>query len=216
MIHTKWNSHNTAKYPQYKVTLMYMVLLTPRTSPWLTSLHFKTKSLHKSRQFTPYHFTPHHFIYLHSIPTPILLLGTTFLPLFLKVFSLQGKDASKLAGNWFQLLMGLFTKEYLLISEYKTLVYLWLLSLNATFVCKYWHILMMARGTRWKMEECFTFRNLCSFFGGGGTMKLSASYRWATSWTTLDYQLLHWYANWPPFIWVAEAKQVRNTNKTVN
>jgi hypothetical protein len=33
-------------------------------------------------------------------------------PLF-KVFSLQGKDASKLAGNWLQLLMALFTKQYL-------------------------------------------------------------------------------------------------------
>ena len=29
------------------------------------------------------------------------------------MFSLQGKDASKLAGNWFQLLIVLFTKEYL-------------------------------------------------------------------------------------------------------
>jgi len=29
------------------------------------------------------------------------------------VFILQGKDASKLAGNWLQLLMALFTKEYL-------------------------------------------------------------------------------------------------------
>jgi hypothetical protein len=29
------------------------------------------------------------------------------------VFSLQGKDANKLAGNWLQLLMALFTKEYL-------------------------------------------------------------------------------------------------------
>ena len=28
---TKWNSHNTIKYPQYKVTIMYMVLLSPRT-----------------------------------------------------------------------------------------------------------------------------------------------------------------------------------------
>ena len=33
------------------------------------------------------------------------MLVTTFLTLFLNVFSLQGKDASKLAGNWFQLLM---------------------------------------------------------------------------------------------------------------
>jgi len=29
------------------------------------------------------------------------------------VFSLQGKDASKPAGNWFQVLMVLFTKAYL-------------------------------------------------------------------------------------------------------
>jgi len=29
----KINSHNTIKYPQYKVTLMYKELLTPRTSP---------------------------------------------------------------------------------------------------------------------------------------------------------------------------------------
>ena len=28
-IHTKENSHNTIKYPQYKVTLMYKVLLFP-------------------------------------------------------------------------------------------------------------------------------------------------------------------------------------------
>jgi len=30
---------------------------------------------------------------------------------FLKSFSLQEKDASKPAGNWFQLLMFLFTKK---------------------------------------------------------------------------------------------------------
>jgi hypothetical protein len=29
-IHTKWNSHNTKKYPQYKVTLKCLVLLSPR------------------------------------------------------------------------------------------------------------------------------------------------------------------------------------------
>jgi len=28
------------------------------------------------------------------------------------MFSLQGKDANKIAGNWFQLLMVLFMKEY--------------------------------------------------------------------------------------------------------
>jgi len=41
------------------------------------------------------------------------LLVTAFLTLFLKVFSLQGKDASKPAGISFQLLMVLFRKEYL-------------------------------------------------------------------------------------------------------
>ena len=71
------------------------------------SLHLKIKSLH-IRQFTSHHFT-----YLHSIPTSIPLLVTTFLTLFLKVFILQGKDASKLAGNWFELLMVQFAKEYL-------------------------------------------------------------------------------------------------------
>jgi hypothetical protein len=41
------------------------------------------------------------------------LLVTTFLTFFINVFILQGKDASKPAGNWFQLLMVLFTEEYL-------------------------------------------------------------------------------------------------------
>jgi hypothetical protein len=41
----------------------------------------------------------------------LLTLGQ--LNLFLNVFSLQRKDPSKLAGNWFQLLMVLFTKDYL-------------------------------------------------------------------------------------------------------
>jgi hypothetical protein len=59
--HTKWNSHITTKYPQYKVTLMYMVLLSPLfTIAHFTSLQNKVTS-HKSRQFTPHHFT-----YLHS------------------------------------------------------------------------------------------------------------------------------------------------------
>ena len=61
-----------------------------------TSRHFKTKSLtHKSRQFTSHHVT-----YLHSTSTYSPLLVTTFLALFLNVFSLQRKDASKPAGIW--------------------------------------------------------------------------------------------------------------------
>ena len=58
----------------------------------------------------------HHFTYLHSIPTWIPLLLTTFLILFLSMFSLQWKEDSKPAGNWLQLLMVLFTKKYLLTS----------------------------------------------------------------------------------------------------
>jgi len=38
------------------------------------------------------------------------------------MFSLQGKDASKPAGNWFQLLMVLFTKEYLFIFPCETFI----------------------------------------------------------------------------------------------
>ena len=67
-IHTKWNSHNAIKYRQYKVTLMYMVLLSPRTSPLThaTSLQNKITS-HKSRQFTPhqYNFTSLHLFTLN-------------------------------------------------------------------------------------------------------------------------------------------------------
>jgi hypothetical protein len=45
-------------------------------------------------------------------PRLIHLFVTTFLTLFVKVFNLQGKDASKSAGNWFQFVMVLFTNEY--------------------------------------------------------------------------------------------------------
>jgi hypothetical protein len=44
-------------------------------------------------------------------PHLIHLFVTTFLILFLKVFNLQGKEASKSAGNWFQFMMVLFTNE---------------------------------------------------------------------------------------------------------
>jgi hypothetical protein len=93
--HSKWNRHNTIKYPQYKVTLMYMALLSPRfTVAHFTSLQNKIIS-HKSRHFAPHHYTSHHFTYLYSIPIWIPLLVTTFFTPFLNLFSLQGKDASK-------------------------------------------------------------------------------------------------------------------------
>jgi len=93
-----------------------------------TSLQNKITS-HKSRQFTPHHYTSHHFTYLHSIPTSIPLPVTTFLTLLLNVFSLQGKDVSKPAGNWFQLLMVLFTKEYYLGLLKIVLLIDWLISI---------------------------------------------------------------------------------------
>ena len=93
---------------------MYMVPLSPKTSPQHTSLHFKTKSLtHKSRQFTPHNIT-----YLPSIPTCSPLLVTTFLTPFLNVFSLQAKDASKPAVIGSSFWMVLFTKERLPISNF--------------------------------------------------------------------------------------------------
>ena len=51
----KLNSHNTTKYLQYKVTLMYMVLLPQELHR--NSLHFNIKSLHinSHRILTVYH-----------------------------------------------------------------------------------------------------------------------------------------------------------------
>jgi hypothetical protein len=46
------------------------------------------------------------------------------LTLFLNVFSLQGKDASKLAGNWFQHVMVIFTKESIPTSVLCVLYYI--------------------------------------------------------------------------------------------
>ena len=78
------------------------------------SLHFKTKSLHlyhvSSLHITTLHITS--LIYTQS-PLEFPLAVTTSLSLFLNVFSLQGKDASKPAGNLFQILMVLFTEKYL-------------------------------------------------------------------------------------------------------
>ena len=96
---------------------MCMLLLSPRNSTWLTSLHFTSKQNHFA-YITSVHSTSLHFTPLHlftPIPTPIPLLVTTFLTLFIKVFSLQGKDDSKPTGNWVLLLKFLFTKGYLLL-----------------------------------------------------------------------------------------------------
>jgi hypothetical protein len=60
-IHTKWNSHNTIKHPQYKVTLMYIVHFPPRSSARLTWLQNKVTT-----QIVTVHCTPLHFSSLHS------------------------------------------------------------------------------------------------------------------------------------------------------
>jgi hypothetical protein len=57
-VHTKWNSHSTIKYPQYKFTLMCMVLCPQELQH--NSLHFKTKSLDIN------HFTSLHLFTLNS------------------------------------------------------------------------------------------------------------------------------------------------------
>ena len=48
-IHTKWNSHITIKYTQFKVTLMYCTWYFCPQELHRNSLHFKTKSLHKNK-----------------------------------------------------------------------------------------------------------------------------------------------------------------------
>ena len=79
-----------------------------------TSVNFKTKSLHKnhvnSLHITSLHFTSLHFTSLIYTQSPLV---TTFLTFFLNVFIFQRKEDSKTAGNWFQLSMVVFTKEYL-------------------------------------------------------------------------------------------------------
>jgi len=68
-----------------------------------TSLHLTSKQNHFT-QITSVHSTSPHFTSLHLFPlnppTSIPLHVTTFLTLFPNMFILQGKDASKPAGNW--------------------------------------------------------------------------------------------------------------------
>jgi hypothetical protein len=66
----------------------------------------------------------------------------TFLTLFLKVLNLKGKVASTLGGNWFQLFMVLFTKEYLPTSVVLTCVML----------CQYWFNFHCHEGRFLKLE----------------------------------------------------------------
>ena len=72
----KLNTRNTIKYPQYKVTLMYMALLSPRTS-----LNFEIKSLHIN------HVSSHHITSLHITTLHITSLIYTQSPLEFPCFS---------------------------------------------------------------------------------------------------------------------------------
>ena len=83
------------------IIIIIIILLT---AIWLTP--GGSRYIHV--QITTVHSTSLHFTYLRSFHTWRPLLVTTFFTLFLNVFSLQGEEASRLAGSWFQLLMVLF------------------------------------------------------------------------------------------------------------
>ena len=96
---------------------MYMVLLSSRTSPWLTSLQLQIKS----RQFTPHHytshhitphhytshhFTPHHYTSHHFTPHHYTSHHFTYLHSILTWIPLQNEDALRMknvlgATSWF-------------------------------------------------------------------------------------------------------------------
>jgi hypothetical protein len=123
---TSQNNHNTRYTPSEIVALRSSSLgiMSRGTSvpsnftvAFFILVHFETKSLHINHVIS-LHITSLHvvsLIYTQSL-FEFHFLVTTFLTFFLKVFRLQGKGACKPAGNWFQLLMVLFTKECLTTS----------------------------------------------------------------------------------------------------
>ena len=76
----------------------------------IITAHFTSQKEHlrKSLQFTPHHFTSLHLL---TINPHLNSLCLSLLTIFVKVFILQEKDASKYAGNMLQLLVVLFTTE---------------------------------------------------------------------------------------------------------
>jgi hypothetical protein len=113
----------------FQNTFTSLHLFTHNTTIHVTSfiytLHFTP--LHLFTHNTSLHFTSFH-LYTLKTPLEFPLLVTTFLTLFLKMFNLQGKDASKSAGSRFQFfLMVLFTNEYLPTSVLCFLVLIFLL-----------------------------------------------------------------------------------------
>ena len=135
--HSKWNSPNTfSKVPLlYKIqyfcpqglhrsSLCFTTLqnrgISHNSHQFFTSLTLHFASLPLFTHTTSLHVTS--LIYTQN-PLEFTLLVTIFLTLFLKVLNSQGKDASKPADNLFQLLMVLFTNEYLPTSAFLKMFY---------------------------------------------------------------------------------------------
>ena len=96
--------HVTFVPKNFKVTPLH------RTSLHCTSLHCTSKQNHFTYTTSVHSTSLHSFTlnsHLNSFACNYILNPLS------KEFSLRGKDASKLTGNWFQLIMILFTKEYL-------------------------------------------------------------------------------------------------------
>jgi hypothetical protein len=72
---------------------------TPIQYPPPTHTHTHVTETFTSPTSYTQHSTSRHFTYVYSNRTWIPMLVTTFLTLFLKVLNLQGKDASRSAGN---------------------------------------------------------------------------------------------------------------------
>ena len=87
------------------------------------------------------------------------------------MFSLQGKDATKLAGNWFQLLMALFTKVYLptpvlcFLVRNEEIVTIHAFSLEGAIrMCDYYLRILRLENTRRKVGlVIFRFRSIKTF-----------------------------------------------------
>jgi len=127
----------------YQYLLIILDTLLLRTSLHFTQLHF-TPLHYTCRHFTQLHFTtlsfgltplkfsnsPIHLTLLHFTSLhctfrciPSHVYSFRFIPfiiaalnLCLKILGLKGKVPNSSAGCWFQFLMVIFTKEYLLIS----------------------------------------------------------------------------------------------------
>jgi hypothetical protein len=115
-IPTQYNIPSQLRYAYTNTIYPHTRFRTP--SHHFTYLHtFHFTSLHLFTHFTSLHLFTQHFTssHLYTLKTPLEfpLFITTSLTLFLKGLNLQGKDASKSAGSWFQSVTVLFTNKYL-------------------------------------------------------------------------------------------------------